>query len=285
MELLFILGFLIGLALLFLLVVILSSLPRIIRMNRSEKLRKNKIEEMNRELATRRGQKPISFALLLRSTQTDQLFSGRNLMSGNISDKYYEDLETHQQLRAHLFESLSPVALLAVKNREFISHMPAAEYPENKWQSEVTADFVASKLLLLIPLFPSVGLRWEIEQLLLGQHLDKCFIVMPPADTLRLDWSQNWRYHSMIADANPAMSNSERNRKVEQWRHDQACRELQAYWASAKDWLKAEFGISIPEYSAAGGLLAHCGEKAFRLRVTWRDISGEGLIHYLEGRS
>jgi len=127
----------------------------------------------------------VGFALLLRSSEADrQMSPGRVWPLVGWHSPGIEDGTSHlpeeMQFRRHLAARLAPLYIKAAKNDRDHEVVIGVDYGE-RWQAEIVDDFRQARLILLVPLWPSPAVSWEVRTLSGLRLLGKVFIVMPPA--------------------------------------------------------------------------------------------------------
>lgn len=180
------------------------------------------------------------FSLFLRSSTADLNLSPdavypNSWVPVSISDSYGEHVPLRFRCRQFLEIRLAPLTILAIKNHEKLDTFVAQSYADHTWRDEILLDFRQSHFILILPLWPSAGLLWEVQTLKSLHLMHKVLFVLPP--TFR-GQGRSW----------PA-------RKI--GRHIEVCSDstlapdrLRTDWNRSVEILKAH-GVTLPRYPEA----------------------------------
>jgi hypothetical protein len=134
------------------------------------------------------------FALLLRSTQCDKRLRMDREVRG-IEDSIMGPIEVVRRLPGtvqQLEQALRPLPLKRVKHPEHADDVPTVQYADVSWRAEIVKDFEQAEAILVIPLWLSEPVLWEIQTVLSMGLVEKLFFVMPAMEDAPPNVSTDW---------------------------------------------------------------------------------------------
>lgn len=125
------------------------------------------------------------FCLVLRSSRADSWLSVDAGEFGAIQDSRFLRLDIAPGFRECLVKMMRPLHTLFIKNAAEIHDAAVLEYDDNCWQAEVLRDMQDATLLIVIPIWPSSALEWELDRIIEMGYLSKTYFLMPPGHLVR----------------------------------------------------------------------------------------------------
>lgn len=134
------------------------------------------------------------FALVLRSAQCDKRLPLYREVRG-MEDSILGPKEVARRLPGtlqQLEQALRPLPLKRVKHPEHADDVPTVQYSDVSWEAEIVRDFEQAAAILVIPLWPSKAVLWEIKTVLSLGLDEKLFFVMPAMEDAPPNVSTDW---------------------------------------------------------------------------------------------
>jgi hypothetical protein len=196
------------------------------------------------------------FVLLLRSSDCDRGLPQRAVPGLTFE---IEGQPVAVGLYTTIARAVFPLDLKAAKNPELTGDVPTVLYPDEGWKQRIRGDLLASDMIVLVPLWLSPAVAWEVRTIIELDLLHKLVIAMPSAGGYWGDPVEEAAYLQLSK------------------RQDPLAERLLVAWRRARIDL-AWLGLLVPEHESEGGLLVRSGPRAYSRRLPFHVARAELLL-------